>query len=72
MENQDYYIAKQQMKMDERIFHFMTVIGNMLAIKRKGDDLAEHVERPSNLEEMLYIAEKLSKPFPFVRVDLFV
>lgn len=45
---------------------------NMLPIKRKGHDLAEYMERPNNFEEMFNIAEKLSEPFPFVRVDLYV
>jgi len=29
------------------------------------------IERPANLDEMLRIAEKLSKDFPYVRVDLY-
>ena len=29
------------------------------------------IEKPSNFDEMVKIAEKLSKPFPFVRVDLY-
>lgn len=45
---------------------------NMLPIKRKGHDLAQYVECPTNFEEMISIVEKLSEPFPFVRVDLIV
>lgn len=30
-----------------------------------------HVEKPTNLEEMVTLAKKLSKPFPFVRVDFY-
>lgn len=30
-----------------------------------------HIEKPENFEEMKKIAEKLSKPFQFVRVDLY-
>lgn len=45
---------------------------NPLAIKRKGHDLAEPINCPSNYNEMLNISKKLSKPFPFVRVDLLV
>jgi D-alanine-D-alanine ligase-like ATP-grasp enzyme len=29
------------------------------------------IERPANLDEMLRIAERLSKDFPYVRVDLY-
>ena len=29
------------------------------------------IQKPENLEEMIRYAEKLSKAFPFVRVDLF-
>lgn len=44
---------------------------------RKNIALAGHlnkpseIEKPENLDEMLEIARKLSKPFPFVRVDLY-
>ncbi len=31
----------------------------------------KEIPRPENLEEMFYIAEKLSSDFPFVRVDLY-
>lgn len=32
---------------------------------------ADHFEKPSNLEHMIQCARILSKPFPFVRVDLY-
>ena len=31
----------------------------------------ELIPKPKNLEQMLEIAQKLSKPFPVVRVDLY-
>lgn len=34
--------------------------------------LKKHVEKPKFLEELLCISEKLSKDFPYVRVDLYV
>ncbi len=37
--------------------------------KEAGEDF--YAERPSKLNEMLVIAEKLCEPFPFVRVDLY-
>lgn len=35
------------------------------------EDITEHIEKPSNLEEMIVLAEKLSGNFPFVRVDFY-
>jgi len=35
---------------------------------KKADEL---IEKPSNFDEMVALAEKLAKPFPFVRVDLY-
>ena len=36
---------------------------------QKPDDYT--IQRPEKMDEMFKIAEKLSKPFPFVRVDLY-
>ena len=33
--------------------------------------ITEQPEKPENFEKMIEIAEKLSEPFPFVRVDLY-
>lgn len=35
------------------------------------NDTDHEITRPANLEEMITIAEKLSKPFPYVRIDLY-
>jgi hypothetical protein len=41
--------------------------------KEKFDNNFEKKEKkPEQLEEMLYIAKKLSEDFPFVRIDLYV
>ena len=37
----------------------------------KGLTIAEIKQKPKSLDKMLIIAEKLSKPFPFVRVDFY-
>ena len=44
---------------------------NKLDVKRVGDNLFENVKKPENYDEMLIVAEKLSKDFPHVRVDLY-
>ena len=36
-----------------------------------GIGVAENVPKPNQLDEMLRICKKLSKPFPFVRIDLY-
>lgn len=42
-----------------------------LLVKRVGDELFQHIEKPDNYEELLSIAETLSQEFPHVRVDLY-
>lgn len=44
-----------------------------LEITRKGhkNDSKHIISRPNNFENMKGIASELSKPFPFVRIDLF-
>ncbi len=39
--------------------------------REKHENSKEPIERPKNLDEMITVAEKLSKDIPFVRVDLY-
>ena len=43
----------------------------LMPIKRVGDELFNHIEKPSNYDELLEIAETLAYEFPHVRVDLY-
>lgn len=42
-----------------------------IPVKREGHECIGPIEKPLGLEQMIYYAEKLSKGFPFVRVDLY-
>lgn len=45
---------------------------NFIDVKMGRENCKEAIiDKPSNLNEMLYVAEKLSEDFPFVRVDLY-
>jgi hypothetical protein len=44
---------------------------NPLSVKRKGDATLKNVRKPENFIELRKVAEKLSKEFPHVRVDLY-
>ena len=44
---------------------------NHLPFERLYHNSPKGITKPQNLKEMISIAEKLSKPFPFVRVDLY-
>lgn len=44
---------------------------NKLPVVRCGDEELTGCGKPANYEELLTIAERLSKPFPHVRVDLY-
>ena len=44
---------------------------NLLDIKEGGHDIDKDIEKPINLKEMLKLSEKLSKGFPFLRVDFY-
>lgn len=46
-----------------------TEVDNSVNPHHRGD--AKSIERPANLERMIEIASKLSKPFKFLRVDLY-
>ncbi len=40
-------------------------------IIKMGFDYEAEFEKPENYEEMLEVCRKLSKPFPYVRIDLY-
>ncbi len=44
---------------------------NLMPIRFGRDNYKGHVAKPENYERMVEIAEKLSKPFPMCRVDLY-
>lgn len=44
---------------------------NFLSVKRPDYPQGQKIEKPKNYEIMLALAEKLSKPFDYVRVDLY-
>jgi len=44
---------------------------NPLSVKRPNNILGPKIRKPKNFENMLQIAEKLSEPFDFVRVDFY-
>lgn len=46
---------------------------NLLPFGKSKDykSISSEIKKPTNLEEMIYIAEKLSENIPFVRVDLY-
>lgn len=44
---------------------------NKIYVVSEGARIDEEIERPSNLQEMLNVAAKLSEDFPFARIDLY-
>lgn len=48
-------------------WNMMPEVGVYSSVYRKG----EYVQKPSNLQEMIEVAEKLTKGFPCVRLDLY-
>lgn len=50
---------------------FVDMNWNVLPFARKGKPIANYVEIPECLDEMKELARKLSKGFPFVRVDFY-
>ena len=44
---------------------------NILSVKIPNHSRAPKIEKPKNIEKMLELAEKLSKPFDYIRVDLY-
>lgn len=58
----------------ERKFYFFDREWNFLRINPDGLSAPKsfHVEKPACIEKLLEYAERLSEPFPFVRVDFYV
>ena len=54
-----------------KYFDFYDNDWNHLPFERLYHNSPKGITKPQNLKEMISIAEKLSKPFPFVRVDLY-
>lgn len=50
---------------------FLDLDWKILPCHREDGDVNPNVEKPSNFDEMIRIVTELSKPFPFVRVDLY-
>ena len=44
---------------------------NILPVKKPNRFQAPKIKKPKNFETMLELAEKLSKPFDYIRVDLY-
>lgn len=50
---------------------FYNVAWNNLHLSYRDKGAQQEIQRPSNLDEMLSVASTLSKPFDFVRIDLY-
>lgn len=50
---------------------FLDIQWNVLSCERPNYAVNSKVEKPGNYYEMIHVAEILSKPFPFVRVDFY-
>ena len=50
---------------------FVDMDWNILPFARTGKAVAEHVDKPQNLDKMLELCRTLCKDFPFVRVDFY-
>lgn len=50
---------------------FVDMDWNILPFARRGKAVAEHVDRPKNLDKMLELCRTLCRDFPFVRVDFY-
>lgn len=51
--------------------YFFDTKWNILELEKGTDGVQVNMKKPKSLESMLYYAEKLSEPFPFVRVDFY-
>lgn len=66
-----YYISNRKLGMGGK-FHILDKNFKKMNVIRVGDEPGEtSAIRPKHYEEMLFIAEKLAKEFPHVRVDLY-
>lgn len=52
-------------------FDFFDPNWNWINVKNYHENMEIHPSKPSNLAEMITVAEILSQDFPFVRVDLY-
>ena len=55
----------------EQTRSFVDMDWKVLPVARRGKKISYEVEKPELLEEMIELARKLSKGFPFVRVDFY-
>lgn len=55
----------------ETKFDFYDKDFNLMNVKQHYENSTKPIEKPQNYEEMLCVAEKLSKGYPHVRVDLY-
>jgi len=53
-------------------FNYYDENWNVMDIVRKGHTLAPTIKKPKAFDELIEFAEKLSKPFDFVRVDFYL
>lgn len=51
---------------------FFDLNWNKLPFKRHYETSSVNLKKPSNLKEIIELSEKLSKPFPFARVDFYI
>lgn len=56
---------------DNTKFDYYDMDWNWIPVKNGHPNAGDVLEKPSNFDEMIAVAEKLSKPFPLVRVDLY-
>ena len=65
------YISTGLGKKENLCMEYLDMKFNSLNIKRKGYNNFTNLQKPSNFEILVDYSKKLSKDFPFVRVDLY-
>ena len=65
------FIVQDRYKNDGMKVTFFDKNFSRLPFKRKYPNNENKIKKPNNWDEMIIISEILSKPFPFVRVDLY-
>ncbi len=65
------FIATDRHKNGMLTYNFYDTDFRLLPFTYGGRGHAEHVEKPRFYDEMIRCAERLAKPFPFVRVDFY-
>lgn len=63
------YVGIEREKGLKRVF--MDLNWNKLDITKDSSNNSLNINKPETLDEMLYYAEVLSRPFPFVRIDFY-